>query len=84
MCQFCSSTKDGNDRQCHQCPEILGNDNEESENDNQTNETSKKPKRVLIFSHLFLLQLLAVCSKGGVDGTFKASPILFYFNDSPR
>ena len=35
-------------------------------------ENAKKPKRVLIFTTVVMLGLLAVCKNGSVDGTFKA------------
>ena len=42
------------------------NDNDDSEKDHNL------PKRVLVFTMVFLLQLFNVCSHGSVDGTFKA------------
>ena len=35
-------------------------------------EATNSPKRVLVFTNMVLLVLLAVCKYGSVDGTFKA------------
>ena len=39
---------------------------------------SPDPERVLIFTSLMLLGLLAICKKGSVDGTFKAAARFWY------